>query len=95
MPKYSVLLEGKNFPIKTGGKTELMGFYTTRRVKASTEKEAELLAVATIKNDASLISTMDKTSEAEPKIYMESITELQWWSRLNSIGYTFFPIESE
>ena len=95
MPKYSVFLEGENFPIITDGKTELLGFFTTRKVKAASKEEAELLAVATIKNDPGLISTMDKSVEAEPKIYMESIAQLRWWSRLGGAGYSFFPMDSK
>jgi len=95
MPKYSVCLEGENIPIKTDGKTEVLGFFTTRRVKASSEKEAEIIAVGTITNDASFIATVDTLAEAEPRIYMKSISKLRWWNRLGGVGYTFFPMESK
>ncbi len=93
MTKYSVCLEGENFPLKLEEETKLYGFYTTRRVKAQDEKEAELTAVAEIKSDASLLSSIDREFEAEPKIYLGSICKIGWWSRLKKTGYTFYPME--
>ena len=77
------------------GETQLFGFYTTRKVKASDEKQAELLAVELIKKDPALLAGMDRDLGANPMIYLESISKLRWWSRLGGIGYTFFPMEEE
>ena len=95
MPKYSVLLEGENFPLKLEGETRLYGFYTTRRVKAENEEQAELIAVAEVKSDESLLSSIDREFEVEPKIFLESISKISWWSRLKKTGYTFYPMDSE
>jgi hypothetical protein len=51
MAYYQVMLEGKDFPMEFDGKEEVLGFVTTRWVKASDEEQAELKAVALIKND--------------------------------------------
>ena len=91
MAKYSVFLKGENFPLKLEGETKLYGFYTTRRVKAKNEEEAELMAVAAIKSDPKLLSSVDRDFEAEPRIYMESIRKIGWWSRVKITGYTFYP----
>lgn len=95
MPKYSVLLEGKNFPLKLKSETMLYGFYTTRRVKAENEEQAELLAVAKIKSDSELTSLIDSAFNSEPRIYCEGIRKIGWWSRLKLTGYTFYPMDSE
>ncbi|MBA6339284.1 hypothetical protein H4J57_19030 [Colwellia sp. BRX8-7] len=90
MPKYSVILEGKNFPVLSDGKTELLGFMTTRKVKACDIEEAELKAIELIKQDSSLMSSLDQNHEATPEIYLDSIYALKWWNRLGGKGYTFF-----
>ena len=45
MSYFQVMLEGENFFIEFEGKEELLGFITTRWVKASNEEQAELKAV--------------------------------------------------
>ena len=89
------MLRGENFLIKLEDKVENLGFYATRVVKANSEKEAELRAIDLIRNDGSLISMVQKTSDINPKIYLESINNASWWQRLGGKGYTFWPMESE
>ncbi|WP_426369868.1 hypothetical protein [Pseudocolwellia sp. HL-MZ7] len=93
MPKYSVVLEGKNFPVLSNGNTEVLGFMTTRKVKANDLEEAELKAVELIKKDPDLMSNLDKEHEAIPEIYLDSIYKLKWWKRLGGKGYTFYKME--
>ncbi|MFK8068090.1 MAG: hypothetical protein AB8D52_07585 [Gammaproteobacteria bacterium] len=95
MPKFSVLLEGQNFPLVLDDETKLYGFYVTRKVLANDQKEAELAAVNSVKNDQKLLSTIDREYDAEPRLFMESIHKLHWWSRLNVTGYSFYPMDSE
>jgi len=94
MPKYSVILEGKNFPILSNGNAELFGFITTRKVKASDLNEAELKAVELIKKDPSLISSLDLDHEVTPEIFLDSIYKLKWWNSLGGKGYTFYKMKS-
>ena len=94
MKKYSVILEGKNFSLTFNGVTELYGFYTTRRVKAINEHEAELVAVKTIKNDPELLGVINKSSNSSPRIYLERMHSLKWWNKLGGKGYTFYKMET-
>jgi len=94
MPKYSVILEGKNFPILSNGNTELFGFMTTRKVKANDLNEAELKAVELIKKDPNLMSSLDLNHEVTPEIFLDSIYKLKWWNSLGSKGYTFYKMKS-
>lgn len=57
-------------------------------------EQAELVAVAEIKSDAKLLSFVDRSFEAEPRIYVESIKKVSWWSRLKKTGYTFYPMDN-
>jgi hypothetical protein len=93
MPKYSVILEGKNFPMNVEGRRELWGFATTRRVKAKDPEEAELKAVEMIKKDKSLIDAIVKDDPVVPTIYLDSMYKLSWWRRLGGKGYTFYTME--
>lgn len=87
------MLEGKNFPIKVEGKTQLWGFYTTRKVKAESPDEAEIKAVEMIRNDQELLSSLDHDNETEYKIFLDSMYELKWWNLLGGSGYSFYVIE--
>lgn len=89
------MLRGENFLIKFEDKVENLGFYTTRVVKANSAEEAESSAIDLIKNDEGLISMVQRASDINPKIYLESITKASWWQRLGGKGYTFWPMESE
>jgi len=95
MPKYSVLLIGENFPIKNGEDIELLGFYTTTRLKALNVQDAELRAVEIIKSDSKILDSVVTQENVKPRIYMEDIKQLKWWSRLKCTGYTFYPMDSE
>ena len=50
------MLEGKNFLIEVDGKEQLIGYVTTRWVKANSPKDAQINAVDLITNDEQLIS---------------------------------------
>ena len=95
MKKYKVLLQGENFEIMVENKNQNCGFYTTRIVKASSEKEAEEIAINLIKNDNSLIEMTIKASQYTPRIFLEDIEYAPWWKRVGGRGYTFFPMEEE
>ena len=74
-----------------------MGFYTTRFVEAESPKEAENLSVELIKNDSKLKDTVLNDRSDPPKIYLESIDELESFGG-NSVpgdGYIFYPDKDE
>ena len=97
MKKYRVLLEGKNFIIKSDIGPERMGFYTTRFVKADSPEEAEKLSVDLIKSDSDLKNTVLNDKSDPPMIYLESLDELERFGDniLPGSGYTFYPEEDE
>lgn len=93
MPTYQVILRGENFPISLEERTQLTGFFATRRVRAKGAKEAEQKAVELIRRDRSLTSALDPNSEEEPKIYLEKMSRIPWWRSLGGKGYTFYPMD--
>lgn len=100
MSYFQVLLEGENFFAYFDGKEELLGFVTTRRVKANNEKQAESKAVELIKNDTSLQNFL-RTPESKSlssKIYLTEIHKVNWLTfalRSPGSGYSFYPMEKE
>lgn len=95
MQKYSATLDGKNFPLNLEGETALFGFYTTRRVKASTPEEAESAAVAMIRGDVNLLDVIDISVASNPEIFLDDISKLKLWSCLGDKGYTYYRMECE
>lgn len=89
------MLEGKDFLIEMDGKEELLGYITTRWVKAISPEDAEMKAVGPIKSDDNLISitkNMDK-SKPTPMIYLSEMCCVNWvqyFRRKPGCGYSFF-----
>ena len=100
MSYFQVMLEGENFFIEFDGKEELLGFITTRWVKASNEEQAELKAVELIKNDAHLHNLLrnPEREPAPPMIYLCEMCKVNWFTYLRrkpGAGYSFFPMKQE
>jgi len=100
MSYFQVLLEGENFFIEFDGKEELLGFVTTRWVKASDKQQAELMAVDLIKNDTHLQNLL-RTPDNElpsPMIYLSEMCKVNWFTyvrRKPGAGYSFYSMEQE
>ena len=93
MKRYRASLNGKNFRL---GSEEVVGFFTTRWVKAKTPELAEEAAVALVRNDKALIDAINNQKNDPPLIYLEELVEVGWWEffrRQPGSGYTFYPIE--
>ncbi|WKL58623.1 hypothetical protein Q1W73_06460 [Asticcacaulis sp. ZE23SCel15] len=89
---YRVMLKGENFRTKTDGKTEILGFYTTRYVEAGSEDEAEHKAVDLIRKDESLKKIVLNAKDDPPLIYLEEIdVVLSDHSNEPVMGYVFYP----
>ena len=91
------MLEGKDFLIEMDGKEELLGYITTRWVKAISPDEAEMKAVDLIKNDEHLISITKNTdgSKPTPMVYLSEMCNVNWFQyfrRKPGGGYSFFPM---
>jgi len=100
MSYFQVLLEGENFFIEFDGKDELLGFVTTRWVKANDQQQAELKAVELVKNDQHLHNLL-RTPEGElpsPMIYLSEMCKVNWFTyikRKPGAGYSFYPMVQE
>lgn len=97
MSYFQVLLVGENFFVELDGNEELLGFVTTRWVKASNEEQAELKAVDLIKNDEHLQSLL-RVPESElpsPMIYLSEMCRVNWFTYIRckpGSGYSFYPM---
>jgi hypothetical protein len=96
MPVFAVMLRGENFVIEVDEKPARLGFFTTRWVRAPTPEEAELAAVALVKNDQTLVTRVDRDAAVTPLLYAESIERRPWWQGFRSgSGYSFWCMDSE
>lgn len=93
MVYYQVMLEGKNFPLEMDGSEKIVGFVTTRWVKAANAEDAELKAVDLVKNDSSLTSSVRDLEGFTPMIYLVELVTVSWITfrcRQPGSGYTFY-----
>jgi hypothetical protein len=91
MKKYRVRLNGQNFNMGAGN---ILGFYTTRWVKAEDPESAKKVAISLIINDDSFIYTIQNDKNDPPKIFLDDLTEVGWFEFLikkPGRGYTFYP----
>jgi len=100
MSYFQVLLEGQNFFIEFEGKEELLGFVTTRWVKAANPEEAELKAVELIKQDKHLLDMTRTTDDTQlnPMIFLTEMCNVNmftYFRRKPGRGYSFYPMEEE
>ena len=89
MPWYQCLIRGENFPGAILGKKAPIGFYTTRVVEADSTQDAEMKALANLKEDKKLQVPKIKRSK-EAKVFFEEITELNRRPVKKPVGFTFF-----
>jgi hypothetical protein len=76
MKWFRCLIEGENFPGVLANSDELIGFYTTRFVEAETAEEAEMKALANLKNEESLQLPEGVVPPSNAKVYFEEIEEV-------------------
>jgi hypothetical protein len=71
-----------------------VGFNATRYVDAGSAREAELIAVAALRQDAALTVTSEPRVK-NAKVYFESIEEVAAETeRVPNAGFTFFSMKS-
>ena len=95
MKRYRVQLNGQNFQMRNG---EVLGFYTTRWVKAHTPEMAEKAAVKLVREDPSLKAAVNNKKDNPPMIYLENLAEVGWFEFLRrnpGAGYTFYPDQED
>ena len=91
MKWYRCFIEGENFPGVLANTEELIGFYTTRFVEASTPEEAEMTALANLKNEESLQLPEGIAPPKNAKVHFEEIEEVSQSDvpEINA-GFTFY-----
>jgi hypothetical protein len=95
MPWFRTLVRGENFLMSTDGKTERLGFYTTRFVEAEGPEGAEMAAVESIRADTQLAQAISNDRSDPPMIFVDEIQEIMETDILSvGSGFTFFPTES-
>ena len=95
--KYKVLVRGENFLMNLDGKNQRLGFYTTRFVEAQNEEGAEEKAIALLRDDPKLRSSVLNDQSDAPVMFAEEIVELTSFDGLKmpGTGFVFYPKESE
>ena len=95
MKKYQVMLKGCNFRIELEGVVQRLGFYTTRWVEANNPEEAEMQAVALVKNDGDLRVAVRNKPEDLPTIHLDEIIEVADFENIQvpGAGYSFYVEE--
>ncbi|BFM13517.1 hypothetical protein R50072_36700 [Simiduia litorea] len=93
--KYGVRLQGDNYEIRVEEQWKLLGFVTTRFVKASSIEDAEKAALDLILKDPHLNNLMRSNSEHIAKVHVTEMWSEKWWKRTGGKGYSFFPMEED
>jgi hypothetical protein len=88
--RYKILLNGQNLLAEVEGCLQYLGFYTTRTVEASTEAEAESLALDLIRRDKKLVQMMRNEADDPPTFLIEEIVEIVEESEVRNTGFAFY-----
>jgi hypothetical protein len=80
-PKFRAFIHGVNFHIRDGDtqQVEPLGFYVTAFVEAHSAEDAELAAVALLRDAPKLRGQVLNTPEDPPRMFVEEIEELSEW----------------
>ena len=76
MPFYRCVIRGEHFPGECVGKSGPYGFYTTRWLEAGDEAEAELRAVAMLRDDPSFALPQRLPKPTDARVYVEELEEV-------------------
>lgn len=91
MPKYKLLLHGRNLYAKINGRIEKVGFYTTLIVEAETSSEAEIKAQQILEEDHRV---KDLTANRPDQPFMLSVEEVEQLAAneidIEATGFAFY-----
>jgi hypothetical protein len=96
MKLFRCLAHGVNFPLDIDGEPALLGFYTTRFVRADNAEQAELQALELLRADPELDVPPDRRSK-ETIVYFEEIEEIDSIPEdipESGTGYAFYNMDS-
>ena len=89
------MLRGENFLLDFVDKEKKCGFYTSLLIEASDPEEAELKAVAKVKEQKDLRGGLLNDSDDSPMIYLEEIHQLNTNEELKENGGRIFFLETD
>ncbi len=95
MKAYRVLINGRNFRIRSGDDIEYLGFFTTRFVRANSVNEAELLAVDLIKADTWLQKSTLNSKDDPPMLFADEIDEVEGIPEDSDSGFCFYSAKED
>ena len=96
MKLFRCFAHGVNFPLDFDGEPALMGFYTTRFVRADNAEQAELLALELLRADPKLDVPPDRRTK-ETRVYFDEIEEINAIPEdipESGTGYAFYNMDS-
>lgn len=77
MPRFRVQMRGENFLLDLDGEHAKFGLQATRIVKASTQQEAERIALIRMHQEINQSSHLVKNTPDAPRIYLERTETLK------------------
>ena len=94
MPYFRVVLEGTGIdvPCLEAGGAPMVGFFTTRLVKAGTVEEAEEKAKKMVLLDWTVGEYASANQGGKPALRVEAIYSASWWQWLifKNTGHSFY-----
>ena len=91
MPRYSVILNGRNFWLTIDDEPRRMGFFTTRFVEAADPEAAEVAAVELLRQDDRLAGQILNDPSDPPTIHLHKIRQLDTEAELRTQqGFTYY-----
>lgn len=93
MPFFKVMLHGTGISLETDKLVgTIIGFYTTRLVRAKTEGDAKIKAKSDVEAEWASGAYAKSNKGLAPQISVESVvrTGLFQWLRFNNSGHSFY-----
>ena len=96
MPKYQVLLEGRDFPARLSDDGKCLGFFTTRFVEADDAEAAECLAVNLVRDELWDFVGPAQEGDSTPMMSLDEISVIDDLPDDGpGRGFTWFPMDEE
>lgn len=95
MIKYSVVIEGRNFPARVLADAKSpVGFFATRFVEAATPQQAEEIAIEMLKSEYEQLLGAKLADEPMPTLHLDQIKELKEFPEgYANTGTAWFPMD--
>jgi hypothetical protein len=97
LPKYRVLLNGRDVLLELDGERQRGGFYVHCCVTAADEAEAGATALAVLRRHPPFLAlqagSLGEPAQPEPAVFVDEVEKLSWWDRHPlgiSTGFIFY-----